>query len=508
MTIGLNRDLSDNKISVEDKRKLLLVVSEMKSRGIPIPEGFHLPETKIDATWGLGGNGYFVKRDGTIFNPRPELEEFIKDESRFILLKSGRGGGKTVAGAQKVMFKIMAGESGAVMNPDFENFRTSTWTELRDWIPWKMVVSKHKYRASSSWEPIRPFSIVFVNGAVLYCKGLKDPESARGSNVNFFWYDEGRRDPTGLGWKNAIAFCRVGNMPQAWCTTTPAGTDHWTTKFFESEATDELKDVVEDLRRRGVNQNLFSVYKTSTKANSDNLAPGYYASLLSAYPSGYLRARELEGEAADEGGSLGDRMWFNGKELPENPDWGVKYVRFWDLAATERKILMGKKINDPDEAVGTLLCTDAERKLELKKYAICDQISGFWEWKALKDTIRKIAERDGIMVPIVFEQEPASGGKNQVAALKEYLAEVLPGWKVYGLEAKKVGDRVMAANIWFGEAANGQFYYVKGLWNEGFFSQLDRFNGMFHDDRITSVSGGRHWIAPIRKWSRGGVVSV
>jgi len=122
--------------------------------------------------------------------------------------------------------------------------------------------------------------------------------------------------------------------------------------------------------------------------------------------------------------------------------------------------------------------------------------------------IKQTAERDGILVPIVFEQEPASGGKNQVAALKEWIGEVLPGYKVYGLEAKKVGDRVMAANIWFGEASNGQFYYVKGKWNDGFFSQLDRFNGLFHDDRITSVTGARHYIAPIRKWSGAGIAKV
>ena len=249
----------------------------------------------------------------------------------------------TVAGAQKCLRKIKEGLSGAVMNPDFENFRTSTWPELRDWIPWKMVVPKHRYRASPSWEPIKPFSIVFVNGATLYCKGLKDPESARGSNVNFFWYDEGRRDLTGLGWKNAIAFCRVGESPQAWCTTTPAGTEHWTTKFFMGEMTDELKAVINELLDKGISQNLFATYKTSTKANQVNLDPFYYASLLSAYPSGYLRSRELDGEAADEGGSLGDRMWFNGKELLEYPEWEQNLFDFGIWQPQRRKSFQQRK---------------------------------------------------------------------------------------------------------------------------------------------------------------------
>jgi phage terminase large subunit-like protein len=74
---------------------------------------------------------------------------------------------------------------------------------------------------------------------------------------------------------------------------------------------------------------------------------------------------------------------------------------------------------------------------------------------------------------------------------------------VSGLEAKKLGDRVLAANTWFGEAADGFWYIVKGLWTEPFFNQLDYFpNKAIHDDKITSVSGARHKIAPIRKWKK------
>ena len=172
------------------------------------------------------------------------------------------------------------------MNPDFENFRTSTWPELQKWIPWNMVVPKHRYRADPSWEAIRPFTIVFMNGAKMYCKGLKDPESARGANLNWFWYDEGRRDPTGLGWKNAIAFLRIGDMPQAWCTTTMAGLEHWTNTFFQGKNSEELTKIVEEVKSQGTDQELFSIFKTSTKDNSINLDPMFYASLVSAYPAG------------------------------------------------------------------------------------------------------------------------------------------------------------------------------------------------------------------------------
>ncbi len=489
-------------ITPTEKKKLLLLIAEAKARGITLPENIDIPQSQAEVDWNIDENGYFIKRDGTHFKPREELIDFINSTSRFSLLRSGRGGGKTVAGAQKALRKIMAGHSGAVMNPDFENFRTSTWQELKDWIPWKMIIPKQRYREDPGWEAIRPFVMVFKNGARLYCKGLKDPESARGSNVNFFWYDEGRRDTTGLGWKNAIAFCRIGFQPQAWCTTTPAHSQHWTSTFFSGELSDELKKVLEEL---GVDrtQKLFEIYQTGIERNKENLDPMFYASILAAYPSGYLRAREVEGRVADEEGALGDRLWFDGKNLTDVPDWVVKRVRFWDLAATEQKMTKSGKKNDPDETVGSLLGTDGESDTKLKRFVIEDQVGGRWLWADIKRQVVDIARKDGGSVAICFEQEPASGGKNQVAELKELIEKEVPGSSVYSIEARKLGDRVLAANTWFSEAANGQWYMVKGRWNESFLNQLDLFpNPAVHDDRVTSVTGARHYIAPIRSWKK------
>ena len=121
-------------------------------------------------------------------------------------------------------------------------------------------------------------------------------------------------------------------------------------------------------------------------------------------------------------------------------------------------------------------------------------------WDKIKENILTVARQDGKSVIVWVEQEPASGGKNQVAELKNYLAK--EGFTVKGHNPKDDGDRVTAANTWFGEAATGKWSMVKGLWNEKFLSQLDMFPEGGHDDRVTSVTGARHSIAPIRKWSR------
>jgi hypothetical protein len=69
--------------------------------------------------------------------------------------------------------------------------------------------------------------MVFVNGAKAYCKGLRDPDSGRGPNMNWVWYDEAGRDKTGMGWKLAIAGVRIGVEPKAWATYTPKDFYHW-----------------------------------------------------------------------------------------------------------------------------------------------------------------------------------------------------------------------------------------------------------------------------------------
>ncbi len=164
------------------------------------------------------------------------------------------------------------------------------------------------------------------------------------------------------------------------------------------------------------------------------------------------------------------------------------------MAATEKKI-SGRKKNDPDETVGTLMSLFENRR----DFCIEDQTGGFWEWDNIKENIKKTAMYDGASVKVVIEEEPGSGGKNQVAELNNYLREQLPGHPG-AVGYRPEGDRIMLANIWFAEASIGRFYIVEGDWTKEFYKQLDGFPEAVHDDRVTSVSGARINIAPINRW--------
>lgn len=476
------------------QKQLYILLQEAQSRGIQVKAKI----AKIDR-WPVTPNGYFIRNDGKTYNPSAAQKDFIASQSRYVLFLGGRGSGKSAAGAQKALGKIKQGESGEVINPVFADFKTSTWPEFKQWIPWKMVIPSQRHRKNDGWEPHEPFVMVFNNGAKVYCKGLNNPRSARGPNLNWLWYDEAASDVDGLAWKIAIAAVRVGNNPQAWATTTPKGTEHWVYKFFIDRNIPE--EVLKALESSGSNDKiLIQTFRGTIEQNKENLDPSFYASILMAYPSGWLRAQELEGEFANEGGRIGDRHWFTNHILDSSPD-SEKKIRFWDLAGTEKKTAK----DDPDETAGSLVSKFSLQEKKEPQYAVEDIVHGFWAEEKLMQVILNTARKDGPLISVFIEQEPASSGKNFIEVIKQEFKKYpeLINHKVEGVPAKDVGDRVLAANTyWFGQASQGNMWIVRGEWNDKFLSQLDGFTQINHDDLITSVTGAMYKLNPWKIWKR------
>lgn len=510
----------------EDTRKLYYAIQELKNRGLPIPEEVKnsLRDKRSD-TWARDPNNYFVKDDGKHYKPSDKQAGFVHSVARFSALWGPRGCGKSGGGAQKVLDKLSQGESGAVMNPDMENFKISTWIELKAWIPWDMVVPSQRHRRRPEWEPQKPFTMVFMNGAKLYCKGLKDPDSARGPNINFLWYDEAGRDKTGQGWKIAISCVRVGKDPQMFATFTPKNSEHWTTKFFiKKEIPDEVKE--QFALAVGTDKILIEDFHATREDNKDNLDAGFYATILAGNPTGWLKSQEYDGLVADEGGQIGFSSWFKDRTVLTLPENIVKKVRSWDTAATEKKAAK----DDPDETVGSLIIKfkpiDNPEWLELHRHLIPEgqeklyhfilvhQMCGYWGWDKMLEVIKGTARHDGYQVEVYIDQDPGGAGKNQIAAIvaafkdKEKNPDLMY-FTVKEIDVRKVGDRVLAANThWFGVASEGRMWIHKGLWNDVFFGQVDGFTLIAHDDRVTSVTSGMYILNPARRWSKTPFLSI
>jgi len=471
-----------------ERTKVAAIISELESRGLHEEVRKYKQFLTAKHAFHTDNRGYFVKKEGKFFNPNEAQKGFIESNARFSAYIGGRGSGKSATGSQKALRKIEKGQNGAVLNPDFENFKTSTWPEFKEWIPWDNVIPAQRYRAEPGWTPLQPFTLTFTNGVNVICKGLKSADSARGPNINWLWYDEAGRDLDGMAWRVAIASVRVGYNPQGWITTTPRGKLHWIYEFFFENEEEMLESFREETGREYI-----ETFHSSITDNMDNLDPGFYASIINAYPPGYLRDQEVHGMFVHPEGALGDRSWFDGKIVPHRIENAKKRIRYWDTAASEKKV-SGRKANDPDESVGTLMSWNGE-----KDFYIEHQECGFWEYENLLEHIKQTAIVDGPSIPIYIEQEPGAGGKNQISAIALWLKENLgAAWRVESHRPE--GDKVMRANPWFAEASQGFFYLVQGSWNDPFLDQLDSFPEVPHDDRVDSVSGARAIIAPYITW--------
>lgn len=169
-----------------------------------------------------------------------EAQAVFSDSPRYVLLKGGEGGGKSVAGIIKTLNRLRRGMSGVMVSKDFEHFKKSLWPEFRRWCPWDCVVESQRYRQAITWEPARTFSLVFHNErggeSVLICGGAKESEigSWEGPNINFVHMDEMRHHRQPVALKTFDGRVRIpgpgGEPPQMWITTTPR--KHWLFEYF------------------------------------------------------------------------------------------------------------------------------------------------------------------------------------------------------------------------------------------------------------------------------------
>lgn len=451
----------------ELKQALAVARAEAKSRGLTSAH-----HTITRSPWIPPGQEYFQRLDGTPYNPTVSQAAFVHSPARFAGFFGGRGSGKTAAGAQRALLRVARGESGAIMNPDFENFRFSTWPELCQWIPWHKVHRSRQYMRLPSWEPRQAFTLPFKNGAVIVCKGLKDPEGGRGRNLNWLWYDEGGRDKTGMSWNIAIAGVRVGHNPSAWVTTTPKGRSHWLHRLFiEQEFTRQAQEVMAETE---TDRPLVESFHGSIGENRMNLDSTFYASMVAAYGSlGWLRDQELDGLFVEPGGNLADRTWFGiVNERPTNPPYRVRY---WDLAATVKEAAG----DEPDYTAGALV------SWKNGEYFIEHVLAARLRWGEIKTLISQTAQIDGQTTPVIIEQEPGASGKNIIAEFQEM--ESLMGFAVYGHRPE--GDKLVRANPWFAAASSGHIKLVRGEWNRDALDQIVEFPDGLHDDIVDAISG-------------------
>jgi phage terminase large subunit-like protein len=298
-----------------------------------------------------------------------------------------------------------------------------------------------------------------------------------------FWYLLTRnRPPTGC---NIRPYCR--------CTTNPEA-DSWVRDLIEWWIDDETGYAIKE--RSGIlryftriNDEIIWVDKDwkdeeGNGPKSITFIPSYiddnpkgieadptYKSNLMAQDT-VTRERLLSGNwNITYKGGMFDPTWF---KIIEKPPEDIKWIRYWDRAATIPK----DEDDDPDWNAGAkigmyggeLYIADVKRFRETS--AQCEKI------------IKQCAVEDGYDTTIGYEIEPGSSGI-EIAAY--YQTKVLKGFEVQ-LD-RPTGKKEERCRPWCALAEHGHVYLVKGSWNRPFLAEAGSFP-FGKKDQIDSVSGG------------------
>jgi predicted phage terminase large subunit-like protein len=173
-----------------------------------------------------------------------------------------------------------------------------------------------------------------------------------------------------------------------------------------------------------------------------------------------------------EPGSLFRREFF---EVIDQAPEGCRWVRHWDLAATEPT----RANPDPDFTAG----------LRMGRHP-----SGYWviqdvgrtreRPEAVEKLIRHKAGADGRATTVSIEQEPGSSGK---ATIAHYQRTVLHEFEVRGL--RSTGSKEERARPVSAKAEAGLVKLVRGPWINAFLDEVEVFPSEAHDDQVDAMSG-------------------
>jgi len=219
----------------------------------------------------------------------PKQSKFVLSRARYVGFIGGIGSGKTAAGAVKALRKTDEGEPGIVVAPDFPHFSKSTWPEWSRWIPWGRVENRH---LNHPYTQDKRLLFRTQHGVVpVYYGGIDEPDSWTGPTVNWCWFDESRRKDDRKAFDILCGRARIGNDPQVFTTTSPAGKHHWLYDVFVKKIIP--KEIADLFASHGAV--LCEYVQAHTKENEANLDPLYLASLMSIYTGRYAE-QELAGQ--------------------------------------------------------------------------------------------------------------------------------------------------------------------------------------------------------------------
>lgn len=170
-------------------------------------------------------------------------------------------------------------------------------------------------------------------------------------------------------------------------------------------------------------------------------------------------------------GGLFKRAWW--KAIKAIPATGIRWVRYWDLAATADQL--------SDQAAYTVGVKFG--RYPDGRFVVGDVVRMRAEGMGVRRMIRDTAKIDGVHVEIGLPQDPGQAGKSQaqdlVLMLSGYIVRAKPETGAKETRAEPVAAQVEAGNVDILEAD----------WNKAFIDELADFPGGKFKDQADALSG-------------------
>jgi predicted phage terminase large subunit-like protein len=202
--------------------------------------------------------------------------------------------------------------------------------------------------------------------------------------------------------------------------------------------------------------------------------PGYLSNLM-ALPL-VDRERYLHGNwrIDSAGGVMFKREWF--RIVPQAPAGLHRFVRFWDVAASE-----AKNGRDPDWTAGVLM---SEKD---GQWIVCDVKRFRGSALTVEGQIAQVAQNDPRGTMIRMEQEPGASGK---MVIDHYARHILKGYNFLGIPSRR--NKVLRAGPLSSAAESGNLILVRGDWNSIFIDECESFRGFEEkNDQVDAASGAQ-----------------
>jgi predicted phage terminase large subunit-like protein len=243
---------------------------------------------------------------------------------------------------------------------------------------------------------------------------------------------------------------------------------HWGDTF------DEMSDRFMNSIPKSVTFILSTVYDNRYLMTKD---PGYLANLQAL---SFVDRMRLLGDAKRGGnwkiepaaGKIFNRAWF---EIVDAVPAGIQWLRFWDLAATEKGI--GSKTKDPD------FTASVKMGIYEKIVYIADVTNEQIDPARTDTTMKNTAGQDGQEVPVRWEQEPGASGKRDTY----HITTALAGFDARGVPVRV--DKIIRAKPLAAQAYAGNVKLLRAPWNEMYLNHMHGQPDLPHDDIMDASSG-------------------